>query len=170
MDVKALLPSHVVIGAAFESELYGSCSFTVLSLPQDKSFWSCVQHSPLTMLSCACDCQTSLRLGRSHTLTTPSPLPLAKRSSAEESFASVYTPSTWPFPSCATKGAANMRSSLVALSARVYSLALSNGCSAGSRFRGWRATSLPGAWCELVERESALIFYKRCQYHDLLAV
>lgn len=51
-----------------------------------------------------------------------------------------------------------MRSSFVALSARVYSRARSNGCTAGSRFRGWRATSLPGVCMELVERVSALIF------------
>lgn len=55
-----------------------------------------------------------------------------------------------------------MRSILVALSARVYSLARSKGWRAGSRLRGWRATSLPGAWWELVARVSALIFYQEC--------
>ena len=55
-----------------------------------------------------------------------------------------------------------MRSNFVAFSARVYSRALSKGCRAGSRLRGVRATSLPGAWAEDAERVSALIFYRSC--------
>ncbi len=43
------------------------------------------------------------------------------------------TPSEWG--SAATNGFANTRSSLTAFRARVYSMAFSNGCSAGSRFR-----------------------------------
>ena len=34
----------------------------------------------------------------------------------------------------------------------------SKGCSAGSRFRGMRATLDPGAWCDEVDLLSALIF------------
>ena len=52
-----------------------------------------------------------------------------------------------------------MRSSLVALRARVYSLALSKGWRAGSRLRGWRATFEPGAWYADVGRVRALTFF-----------
>jgi hypothetical protein len=79
----------------------------------------------------------------SHTFTTPSPEPLATLCNECPSTAIEYTPSTWPLPSCATKGLANSRSSLTALRARVYSLARSNGCSSGLRFRGALATSEP---------------------------
>lgn len=74
-----------------------------------------------------------------------------------------YTPSTCPLPSWHTKGAANIRSSLVAFRARVYSLALSNGCSAGSRLRCWRCTFEPGACWDEAARVRALIFYSSHQ-------
>ncbi|KAI7242264.1 hypothetical protein KC330_g218 [Hortaea werneckii] len=49
---------------------------------------------PFTRFSCACVCHTSSWLGRSQTLTTPSPLALANRSNALGSLASLYTPSS----------------------------------------------------------------------------
>ena len=46
----------------------------------------------------------------------------------------------------------------------MYSLALSKGWRAGSRLRGVRATSLPGACADDAERVSALIFCDGRQY------
>ncbi len=69
---------------------------------------------------------------------TSSPLPQARRSSERASVDMQYTSSTCPRPSWLRKGAANTRSSFVAVSSRVYLRASSNQCCAGSRLHGWR--------------------------------
>lgn len=46
----------------------------------------------------------------------------------------------------------------------MYSLALSKGCNAGSRFRGCRETVEPGVCAEAAERLRALIFCIRSQF------
>jgi len=117
-----------------------------------------VQHMPLTRFSCACACHFSFLLVKSHTLTTPSPLPLAKCSRELGSLANAYTPSTCPGSKSPRKGCANMRSTLVALRALVYSRARSKGCRLGSRLRVTLTTSEPGACTDAVDRLSALIF------------
>lgn len=104
----------------------------VLSEAQVRTLPSLFQARPLTTLSWALVCHISSLAGRSHTFTTPSPEALANLSREDGSFAIIYTPSTCPLPNEDRKGFANMRSTLVALRARVYSLALSKGCSAGS--------------------------------------
>ena len=49
--VKAVGPRHVAIGALPEGVLYGSNTLIVLSLAQEMSFLSFVQHMPLTIPS-----------------------------------------------------------------------------------------------------------------------
>ena len=79
----------MVNGGAEEEVLYGSKSLMDLSAAQVRSFRSFVQQIPLTIFSCAWVDHVSSRLVRSQTLTTPSPLPLAKRSRDSGSFAMV---------------------------------------------------------------------------------
>ena len=162
---------------------YGSNNCIWRSVPHVINFLSRVQHMPLTMFSCALACHISSLLVKSHTLTIPSPLPDAKCSRELGSFAKEYTPSTWPGSKLPRKGCANMRSTLVALRALVYSRARSNGCLStesvqvawqfghcaahrfGSKFLVTFATFEPGAWVEAVDRLSALIFilaYRGC--------
>lgn len=93
-DVKAALPCHVALGAVFEACEYGSNSCICRSAPHVINFLSLVQHMPFTRFSCACACHFSSLLVKSHTFTTPSPLPLAKCSSEFGSLANEYTPST----------------------------------------------------------------------------
>jgi len=74
------------------------------------------------------------------------------------SFAKEYTPSTCPGSKLARKGAANIRSNLVAFNALVYSLARSKGCKFGSRFLDNRVALDPAAWTEDAGLLKALIF------------
>jgi hypothetical protein len=157
-DVKGALPCQVAFGAVFEACAYGSNSCTCRSAPHVINCLFLVQHMPLTRFSCACACHFSSLLVKSHTFTTPSPLPLAKCSSEFGSLAKEYTPSTWPGSKSPTKGFANMRSILVAFSARVYSRARSKGCCLGSRLRVTFATLEPGACAAEADRLRALIF------------
>mmetsp|Transcript_30468 Transcript_30468/g.71199 ORF Transcript_30468/g.71199 Transcript_30468/m.71199 type:complete len:264 (-) Transcript_30468:2-793(-) len=96
--------------------------------------------TPLTKPLCACTDHRASPRARSHSFSSPSQLPLATSVSFVRERFMQHTPSRWPL-SALTKGFAKTLSSLVALSARVYSRALSNGCTVGSGFLKTLATS-----------------------------
>lgn len=107
-----------------------------LSVEQDSNWRELLNVTPVTIPLCRLPEPSGRLETRSHTLTTPSPLEEASTPILRGSLHIEYTPSTWPSPRLPSRGAANNLSNFTALSALVYSLALSCGCSAGLRDLG----------------------------------